>query len=472
MSSRTDRGRVTTFYSYKGGVGRSFLLANVAWLLARWGRRVLCLDWDLEAPGLHRYLSPLSPRKEGILRIVRKLEDSKRTNWVESVEKVEGAWGKNGCLHLIGAGRGDDNYIHELQTLDWKELFQSGLSNKLELMRSEWISSVSHGYDHVLIDSRTGITDVGGICAAQLPDLLVITFTPSYQSLEGAIDVANRAQKSRANLPLDRGSFDVLPVPSRIHVGEESILEEEWMKRFEINLAPLFRPWKDRKIEVREYLSHIRLDEQARWSFGEKLPVQFEPLDEPSRVSYNLANIAALVDQRLQDSGDLVRNRRSYVKGSSGEVSFSKPPPSRSYKFDVFISYPSESKEQATKIADTLRKAGITTFIDHQDLNLGSNIHESLYQARERSRNFVVLIGNKTSSDRPQWDEMTHILRREDEGAATVIPVFLDDESYAVAPPSMRKLYGLDFQQQGSIEKVAKQIEFSVLRQKNIWLSQ
>ena len=33
-------------------------LANVAWILAASGRRVLTIDWDLEAPGLHRYFRP------------------------------------------------------------------------------------------------------------------------------------------------------------------------------------------------------------------------------------------------------------------------------------------------------------------------------------------------------------------------------------------------------------------------------
>ena len=51
-------GRVVTFYSYKGGTGRSMLLANVAWILAGNGRQVLVVDWDLEAPGLHRYFHP------------------------------------------------------------------------------------------------------------------------------------------------------------------------------------------------------------------------------------------------------------------------------------------------------------------------------------------------------------------------------------------------------------------------------
>jgi MinD-like ATPase involved in chromosome partitioning or flagellar assembly len=45
-------GRIVTFYSYKGGTGRSMALANVAWLLAFSGKRVLVIDWDLEAPDL------------------------------------------------------------------------------------------------------------------------------------------------------------------------------------------------------------------------------------------------------------------------------------------------------------------------------------------------------------------------------------------------------------------------------------
>jgi hypothetical protein len=51
-------GKIVTFYSYKGGTGRTMALANVGWILAASGKRVLLIDWDLEAPGLHRYLHP------------------------------------------------------------------------------------------------------------------------------------------------------------------------------------------------------------------------------------------------------------------------------------------------------------------------------------------------------------------------------------------------------------------------------
>jgi cellulose biosynthesis protein BcsQ len=53
-------GKIITFYSYKGGTGRTMALANVACLLAkrhkeRTSKGVLMIDWDLEAPGLHRF---------------------------------------------------------------------------------------------------------------------------------------------------------------------------------------------------------------------------------------------------------------------------------------------------------------------------------------------------------------------------------------------------------------------------------
>src|SRR5213592_3772260 len=63
MTSR-QTGTIITFYSYKGGTGRSMALANVAWILASAGKKVLTIDWDLEAPGLHRYFFPFLTDKE------------------------------------------------------------------------------------------------------------------------------------------------------------------------------------------------------------------------------------------------------------------------------------------------------------------------------------------------------------------------------------------------------------------------
>src|SRR5437870_4968451 len=89
-------GQVITFYSYKGGTGRSMSLANVAWILASSGKRVLVIDWDLEAPGLHRYFAPFLPDRElaatdGVIDFVYRYveaalapeagEDAERGDW-------------------------------------------------------------------------------------------------------------------------------------------------------------------------------------------------------------------------------------------------------------------------------------------------------------------------------------------------------------------------------------------------------
>ena len=47
-----------TFYSYKGGVGRSLALTNLAIYLAQFGATVAMIDLDIEAPGLHYKLRP------------------------------------------------------------------------------------------------------------------------------------------------------------------------------------------------------------------------------------------------------------------------------------------------------------------------------------------------------------------------------------------------------------------------------
>jgi CobQ/CobB/MinD/ParA nucleotide binding domain len=50
---RPEVVETVAFYSYKGGVGRSMLLANAARYLAMHGKGVVALDFDFEAPRLH-----------------------------------------------------------------------------------------------------------------------------------------------------------------------------------------------------------------------------------------------------------------------------------------------------------------------------------------------------------------------------------------------------------------------------------
>ena len=61
----TPDGHIVTFYSYKGGTGRTMALANIAWILASNGLKVLVVDWDLDSPGLHKLLPPVPRLGQG-----------------------------------------------------------------------------------------------------------------------------------------------------------------------------------------------------------------------------------------------------------------------------------------------------------------------------------------------------------------------------------------------------------------------
>ena len=95
MSDKSS-GTVLTFYSYKGGTGRSMALANIAWLLASYGKKVLVIDWDLEAPGLHRYFQPflIDPEltsSEGVIDFVWNLAMTTVTPFADPAQPDD-AW--------------------------------------------------------------------------------------------------------------------------------------------------------------------------------------------------------------------------------------------------------------------------------------------------------------------------------------------------------------------------------------------
>ena len=127
MESRGSVGVVYTFYSYKGGVGRTMTMANVAALMAIEGHRVLVVDWDLEAPGLDVFfersevkLSSTRKRTPGIVDLLSAVQDGTERSWRECIINVRFDGGE---LDLIGAGQNTPDYKNRVQHLDWVKLF-------------------------------------------------------------------------------------------------------------------------------------------------------------------------------------------------------------------------------------------------------------------------------------------------------------------------------------------------------------
>jgi tetratricopeptide (TPR) repeat protein/MinD-like ATPase involved in chromosome partitioning or flagellar assembly len=221
-------GQVVTFYSYKGGTGRSMALANVAWILAANGRRVLVADWDLDSPGLQKFFKPFlstdAAMGEGIIDLIWRFEDEARrsvkrsSDWHEEMARVERytcslGWDfpGNGTLDFLPAGRQNSDYSAQVSGLDWDDFYKR---LKGAVFFDALRDNMRRRYDYTFIDSRTGLSDVAQICTAHLPDIVVDCFTLSDQGIDGAAMMARQ-------VPQGRRPIRVLPVPMRTDPAEK-----------------------------------------------------------------------------------------------------------------------------------------------------------------------------------------------------------------------------------------------------------
>jgi cellulose biosynthesis protein BcsQ len=276
------RGLVYTFYSYKGGVGRSMALANVAALLANSGKKVLVVDWDLEAPGIERFfhsqflgMSRTRYETPGVLDLIQSLKGGQSLSWESCLIDVSPkAKNRTGNLSLISAGTlaqiNDCDYVQRIRQLEWGTLFDEyRLGKQIEDWRSEWTQS----FDFVLIDSRTGISDSGNICTILLPDVIILVFTTSDQSIDGIIDVMRRSRAAQAALPVDRGRLVAVPLLSRDEREKENALSLSWRGKIADSLGEFYREWLPAGVTAEDVLRRLYIPQITYWSFGERLPV-------------------------------------------------------------------------------------------------------------------------------------------------------------------------------------------------------
>src|SRR5271166_544340 len=251
-SEPQDGGTVITFYSYKGGTGRSMALANVAWILASNGQRVLVIDWDLEAPGLHRFFAPFLAdptlaKTEGLIDFLVNFATEAATpreaepggdgqsGWFEPLANIlpyaasltylfstRGTiFPKPGTIDFVPAGRQGTGYAHRVGAFDWDNFYERmGGGVFLEAAKRQMRAS----YDYILIDSRTGVSDTSGICTVQMPDVLVACFTANNQAIEGTAAIAASVRAQSSDGPPRRGPARILPVLTRVDPFEKTRL--------------------------------------------------------------------------------------------------------------------------------------------------------------------------------------------------------------------------------------------------------
>lgn len=189
---------VFTFYSYKGGVGRSTALAScAAYLACHFSRRVVILDCDFEAPGFTNFFmeEPTSPiNKEGLVEYFIDETNNDNTNLSRYYWQVSKQFSGSGEIYVFPAGNLDDSEVfdgvfnthrsHYLNGLTRIDMFSPDvLANQFAMLFSQIKQEINP--DLVLIDTRTGFSDIFGLSAFRLSDVVVGFFGNNVQSQPG-----------------------------------------------------------------------------------------------------------------------------------------------------------------------------------------------------------------------------------------------------------------------------------------------
>lgn len=166
---------IVTFYSYKGGVGRTTALALFSSYYSNLGKNVFVIDCDFEAPGLVNFfnLSQFDNPKNGIIEYIndKKFDNSLKLN-DEYVYEISSAFSGEGRIHMMPAGNvfGDEkeHYLEGLARIDIQG--DDILFNEFKSLIKE-VEKV-YAPDLILFDSRTGFNNIFGTLS-QLSNLVI-----------------------------------------------------------------------------------------------------------------------------------------------------------------------------------------------------------------------------------------------------------------------------------------------------------
>jgi tetratricopeptide (TPR) repeat protein/cellulose biosynthesis protein BcsQ len=214
---------VATFYSYKGGVGRTSALVNVAVRLAHRGKRVFILDFDLEAPGVDAYgLCNGEEPRVGLVEYISAFMESGEVPALRDFVLEAALPTTAGKLFVMPAGKKDEEYQSALSRLNWKVLYRE---KKGYFLVENLKSAIREQFrpDYLLVDSRTGLTDISGICTLQLPDLVVLLFSLNQQNIAGISPILRtiRANRINRNIATLLVASPVPDMPQWVHARTE-----------------------------------------------------------------------------------------------------------------------------------------------------------------------------------------------------------------------------------------------------------
>jgi hypothetical protein len=176
-----------------------------------------------------------------------------------------------GALWLLPAGwRNGDRfpaYAQAVQSFDWSEFYTHFEGQAYFEWLREQLESCA---DVVLIDSRTGVTEMSGICTQHMADVVVSLCVPNIQNLDGILTMVQSFKRPEVLKARGR-PLEVMVVPARIDSSE---IDDR--NRFEERFKDLFDNDKFTPAVFRRFhhmLWDLSIPYVPKYAYSEKLVV-------------------------------------------------------------------------------------------------------------------------------------------------------------------------------------------------------
>lgn len=230
---------VITFYSYKGGMGRTTALISYAMDLAiNKNKRVVIVDCDLEAPGylnffdLSEHIGLKSGKKNGVVEFISDVQFVTNRDTLDINDYVinvgndnanKVAYNNLSNIWLVPAGNLNESYETEgydsNKSSENRRNYLEGLSRinlanistiveDFQLLFSKLKETIHP--DIILLDSRTGFNDIFGTTAFLLSSYVVGFFGFSRQTQPGLMNLLNEYYNPTSQFKLSL-VFSILP---------------------------------------------------------------------------------------------------------------------------------------------------------------------------------------------------------------------------------------------------------------------
>ncbi|GGE14988.1 ParA family protein [Sphingobacterium cellulitidis] len=253
---------IITFYSYKGGMGRTTTLTSYALdLVMNHKKRVCIIDCDFEAPGYLNFFNLshneniATGEKNGIVEFLidyafkRKVDIN---NYIVSPKSFNQPELSN--LFIVPAGNLSDTTVTETENsfTTHRDQYLEGLA-RLDFANEETIIEGFNAMfvglkdkikpDVILIDSRTGFNDVFGITALILSDLIIGFFGSSEQTKPGLRFLLDKFYEMNS---IDNSNTELLLVNSIL--PKDSIQSESFHNTFVTEVGQYVQLIQEKKI--------------------------------------------------------------------------------------------------------------------------------------------------------------------------------------------------------------------------------